>query len=462
MNSIWRRFLCNQLARQAARCSLSAVLVTACSCSAARQQIAGTSTDPFLNDEMAAHVATNPGDEATGKGRAVSPSAAFPNSTVPYPHRQDEFDIGARPPDANSNHRAIPAVATRIPARGPGAIQDNAIQFTAAEERCPEFGDRCPAWGECVVIDESPCASARLYPDEYLCDGGDREYPIHYQADQMLGLDSEDAAVEFRDDLGRRRVKPTNRVCIYSPRFSAVTSVAQSLEDVGGGRPVQAIAATTGLGLSNREGSFAQHQRDATERLVTRIRGSGLTGGAATDAVDRPIAIHGHVHTTTPKLDFAFLRTGFMKQSEEARLAASIQSALVWSRDQNPIITAKSEQAIILKSEFKEQELVGQENRFNFKLRIVKSADKSIAEPGDLVTFSIRYDNLGNREVRDVVIVDNLTPRLEYVEDSATCDVAGVLEVEDNGEGSVILRWVLDEPLPGRSGGVVTFQARVR
>ena len=243
-----------------------------------------------------------------------------------------------------------------------------------------------------------------------------------------------------------------------------MTSVTQSIEDVGGGRPVQATASQTGLGLANREGTFAQHQRDASLRLVTRSRGSGLTSGAATDAVDRPIAIHGHIHTTTPRLDFAFLRTGLMQQSEEARLAASIQSAIVWTRDQNPVVTAKSEQAIVLKSEFKEQELVGQENRFNGKgkLRIVKSADKRIAEPGDVVKFSIRYDNIGDREVRDVLIVDNLTPRLEYVEDSATCDVDGVLEVEDNGEGSVILRWVLEEPLRGRSGGVVTFQARVR
>jgi uncharacterized repeat protein (TIGR01451 family) len=282
--------------------------------------------------------------------------------------------------------------------------------------------------------------------------------------DQMLGLESEDAAVEYRDDLGQRHVKPTNRVCIYSPRFSAVTSVTQSIEDVGGGRPMQTIVAQTGLGLANREGTFAQHQRDASERLVTRSRGSGLTSGAAADVLDRPIAIHGHVHTTTPRLDFAFLRTGIVKQSEEARLAASIQSAIVWSRDQNPVITAKSEQAVVLKSEFMQHELVGQENRFNGKgkLRIVKTADQNIAEPGDVVRFSIRYDNIGDREVRDVVIVDNLTPRLEYVEDSATCDVDGRLEVEDNGEGSVILRWVLEEPLKGRSGGVFTFQARIR
>ena len=153
-----------------------------------------------------------------------------------------------------------------------------------------------------------------------------------------------------------------------------------------------------------------------------------------------------------------------MQQAEEPRLAASIQSAVVWTRDQNPVVTAKSEVAGELRSRFQQQELVGQENRFNGKgkLRIVKLADQRIARPGDVVTFTIRFDNIGDREVYEVVIVDNLTPRLEYIDESATCDLSARLAAEDNGEGSVILRWELEEPLPGRKGGVATFQARVR
>jgi uncharacterized repeat protein (TIGR01451 family) len=195
-----------------------------------------------------------------------------------------------------------------------------------------------------------------------------------------------------------------------------------------------------------------------------RVRGSGLTNETANDALDRPIAIHGHIHSTTPLEDFGFVRTGSVHQTDEPRLAASIEAAVVWTRDQNPTIVAKSDAAGELRSQFKEQELVGRENRFNGKgkLRIVKLADKRVAQPGDVVTFTIRFDNVGDREVQDVVIVDNLTPRLEYVDDSATCDLNGHLVTEDNGEGSLVLKWELDEPLAGRTGGVVTFQARVR
>jgi len=453
MISGWTRFSVaftwrQPLARCASQLALSALLLTACSCSTARKQTASTAADPFLKHDATAQVASNPAAGESRKGYATSPAPA-PQAARPHFDEQNDFDVGARSDGRNPQG---------------GARTNGAIQLTAAEERCPDLCDVCPIPCEGAVIDESPCASAKLYPDEYLCDGGDRDYPIHYEDDQMLGFETEDAAVEYRDDSGKRHVKPTNRVCVYSPRFAAVTSITQSMEDVGGSRPLQAIAAAAGTGLSNREATFAQHQRDGSERLVTRVRGSGLTNSASPDVVDRPIGIHGHVHTTTPLLDFAFLRTGVMKQAEEARLAESIQSARVWTRDQNPVVTAKSEQAIELKGHFKALELVGQENRFNGqgKLRIVKSADKRIAEPGDIVKFSIRYDNIGDREVHDVVIVDNLTPRLEYITDSATCDRDGALQVEDNGEGSVILKWVLDEPLKGRSGGVVTFQAIVR
>ncbi len=98
-------------------------------------------------------------------------------------------------------------------------MENAAIQRVAAEPRLP-------AVTENPTIDESSAAAAKLYPDEYLFDGGDREHPIHYNDYQMLGLDTEDTAVEFSDDAGNRRVRPTNRVAIYSPRFAAVTAVS--------------------------------------------------------------------------------------------------------------------------------------------------------------------------------------------------------------------------------------------
>ena len=108
--------------------------------------------------------------------------------------------------------------------------------------------------------------------------------------------------------------------------------------------------------------------------------------------------------------------------------------------------------------------MIGREDMRKTKgeLRIIKVADKETAKHGEIVTFTIRYDNLGDRELHHIRIIYNLTPRLEYVKDSADSDRKGKLLVEDNAEGSLVLKFELTEPLKGHTGGVVKFQARVK
>jgi uncharacterized repeat protein (TIGR01451 family) len=416
-------------ARAATRWVTAGMVLTSCACNAVNRPNASNDRDLFLSD----------GANQTAVARPAAPGRATAR---------------LRPPRVSDIEQA-----GYVGARHPTPSADGAIQQTAAESRmpldCPTDVEACP--GACPQAGE-------YFPDEYLCDGGDRALPVHYNEQQMLGLETEDTVVEYKDDAGKRRVRPANKVCIYSPRFAAVVSISGLTEDVGGGRPIQSVATTRGVALKSRDVTVAHNQRDMTERLISRSRGSGLQTGSSAVEFDRPEAIHGHIHTTTPIANYGFLQSGQIRQAEGAWLAESIQSASVWTRDQNPTIVGAIDTAGELRSRFTPTEFVGRENRFNGKgkLRIVKLADKEIAASGDIVTFKIRFDNIGDRDVNEVVIVDNLTPRLEYVDDSATCDRNGQLITEDNGEGSLILRWELDEPLPGRTGGVVTFQARVR
>ncbi|MGE5193246.1 MAG: hypothetical protein ACM3U2_12185 [Deltaproteobacteria bacterium] len=430
-----RQFLSGSFWRTASRWAASVMVLTACSCSTLQRPVARNGAEPFLDDETPA--ATSPNAVADLRRRAARPHV--PPKDVVLAGYESESDGESR--------------RTKHPA----------ITQTAAEARLPDC-DVCPDPGACPAGEEYPATCATRFPDEYLFDGGDHGSPLFFEQDRIGGMQPEDTAASYVDECQQRRIAPSNCVAIYSPRFAAVTSISQPIEDVGGGRPTQAVVSRSGVGLVNRVGTFAQHQRDATERLVTRVRGSGLKGEVTAQEFDRPQAIHGHVHTTTPVQDFGFLRTGVFKQADEPRLAESIQSAVVWTRDQNPVIAAKTEGAVELKGRFQQLEMVGRENRCDGKarLRIVKLADRSAAQSGDVVTFTIRFDNIGDREVHDVVIVDNLTARLEYIDDSATCDLKGDLFLQDNGEGSLILRWELAEPLAAHSGGVVTFQARVR
>lgn len=453
--------------------------MTACSCTALDGRTAKTATDPFLEAESAPVVQTRP-SEPPGVARLTSQdqpeiiqtAAAEPAAGADVQNATTVVETntaGSRVTDAAYTvpaNRAAESVQQAAAQRAstlsepqtmPSVPAKSVIQWTAAEERVPVTPVDCSA----AV---SQAELAQLYPDEYLFDGGDRGLPVHFNAFGMRGLETEDALVQYNDDEGRRHVKPTNRVAIYAPRFSAVASVSAPMEGVTVGRLAGTNVTTRGNDLRSRQGTTYHEQRVGTDRLVSRSRLSGLESGAGQHLMVSPLIPAMNEQAQRVSGFEMFLRTGQISQTDEAQLALGIQSAINWTRNQNPVIAAKLESASEVVTKANASEFVGLEleRRKIGNLRIVKLADKKTAAPGDIVTFTIRYDNLGGREVRDVTIVDNLTPRLEYVDDSATSDRDGRLDTSDNAEGSLILRWTIDQPLPGQTGGVVTFKARVK
>ena len=96
------------------------------------------------------------------------------------------------------------------------------------------------------------------------------------------------------------------------------------------------------------------------------------------------------------------------------------------------------------------------------RLRVIKVASTHEALPGDTVDFTIRFDNIGNELIGNVTILDNLTPRLEYVPDSAQCNLQADFFTLDNEGESLVLRWEIIDPMEPGQGGIVRFQCRVR
>ena len=95
-------------------------------------------------------------------------------------------------------------------------------------------------------------------------------------------------------------------------------------------------------------------------------------------------------------------------------------------------------------------------------LLLTKCADRQSAQPGDVVTFFLRYSNHGGRPLTDVAVSDSLSARLEYVPGSAQADRDAVFTTEQNEAGSVILRWEVSGRLAPGDSGVLQFQAKVR
>jgi uncharacterized repeat protein (TIGR01451 family) len=302
-----------------------------------------------------------------------------------------------------------------------------------------------------------------IYPDEYLLDGGDRGLPVHETSAQREGLDSEDAVAEFVDSTGRPHILPTNRVAIYSPRFGNVGTSTGIESGTTITTLISAVDARRQEGLRSRTAVSDHEQRLPSQSMRVRSRADGFenqqreAGAHQTTLLSQNFDLSGTIE------DVQNIKAPEMRQALRAKIAKARQAAITWSRNEYPVITASLSAVHQITVKFVAAEMVGVEDRRKpGRLEIVKLADRQTAAPGEVVTFRIEYENIGDLPLTDVKVIDNLTPRLGYVADTGASSRAANLEVTDNGEGSAILTWKLSEPLPGKSKGWVTFKATVR
>ncbi len=425
--------------------------------------------------------APRPLEQAEGVVRLTAPAASEDAGRA-----AGRSPSGRSSPHAESHIRRVAHDAA--PAADAAASHADAVRFHPAEPRFPLASDAgapasrhdggvafAPSAGHSAGRSARPIdadapagqpatAGVEDHPDEYVVDGGDRGLPVHYDTFSRYGLETEDTVAEYSDDTGQRHVLPTNRVAIFAPRFGAV----QTVSGVGSGTQIEKLAyardqrRSSAVGARSVVDTKQQHETAVAARM--RSRASGLEGSDAGRTMRQALSVVRHVKLLNAFQDVGLLKTGRVDQADQARLAYGLQAALQWSREQFPVISAQTASLHEVTARFRPAEIVGRslEHLKKGRLRIVKLADKKVAHPGDVITFTIRFDNLGDRPLHHVRIVDNLTPRLEFIDDSAQADRPGTLTIEDNEEGSVVLTFELDEPLAGHSGGVITFQARLR
>jgi len=303
-----------------------------------------------------------------------------------------------------------------------------------------------------------------FYPDEYLCDGGDRNLPVHYTPGVREGLDTQDTIAEYQDGEGKQHVKKSNQACVYAPRFAAVTTTAGISENLSINRALGAYETVNGLAMNTRIKPNLEQQTDQIKAARVRSRVSGLESENITLGMNQATKLENHSKLVNTNTDYAFAGLDKLDRWQTPVSMDGIQAAAMWTRKLSPVIIASDTAGSEVYSSFRPEEMVGLKEKHKSKgeIYIDKSADKSDAKPGDVITFTIRYKNTGDRSLNNVVIVDNLTPRLEFIEGTGTSDRDGQLVVEDNLEGSLILKWEMEGELKGHTGGTVTFQAKVR
>lgn len=339
-----------------------------------------------------------------------------------------------------------------------------AIMSCPPEPRMPVAGPN-PYCVGMPMAEMAMMPNPETFPDEYLCDGGDRDWPVHYGESQRLGLDTEDTVAEYVDHKGKERMKPSNKICVYAPRFASVRTVSQPVLGESLNRSVNMDHTTAEGEMRTRLTMSQKVKRDSAGGIRVRSRASGIDTDAAGAGFTHDLVAVQHDKINNLFLDYNFTIATDLDQTTAARLNYGLAAAVAWSQDASPVITGQVEQPTEGLHEVSASVLTVIDDAPSDEpgqLQIVKFADKKEAQPGDVITFTIRYLNRGPREVHYVRIVDNLTPRLDYVDDSATSDRDGRLAVEDNGEGSLVLTWEVNDTLEAKEGGVVTFQARVR
>lgn len=300
--------------------------------------------------------------------------------------------------------------------------------------------------------------------DEYLFDGGDRGVATEIDAKfGVHGLNIEDTVGHYDTLDGRREVTPSNRVCIYAPRFAAVRKVYGLNQNAGtdnmaGFRAdLQIVNQQTNRLASNMNQPLELDQNIGTRTaniFRERLRGVGLE--------NKQYLIQ-FKEKFLPYENFNLIRLGEYDISEKLRLAKSLQNAESWNDDVAVQVVIEGQQAYEARHDGQAQQII----KFEMppgkpRMRVVKAASKGDALPGDIIEFTIRFDNLGDQRIGNVTIIDNLTPRLELVENSAQCDIDAEFITQENEMGSLILRWEISKPLEVGEGGIVRFKARVR
>lgn len=407
--------------------------------------------------------------EQQSRGEPVPVEATYPEDSAETPQASEEGAGVAR----LSSQPTAP-VAPMKNHSDAGKIQLVSWQAEQVEQECPpgfypaEPRVECDPNGPPLYRRETVAWSglADMYPDEYVYDGGDGHYPASVHTSIRSGIESEDTVAGFTDHTGDQRTAVSNRVAVYAPRFGSVRTVTSLSADT---KIDKAAGARDALAVGNFKTGRAPHEN---------VHGTNLQGMETRDRVDGmnsslpPSASQGNtVANQNRKVDEGhegryYAGSNTFNRRDRLEIAEGVRNAVTWTREQFPFISASTSTASQIRATFKAQQTVGVEDQRKTKgnLLIVKLADREEAQSGDVVKFTIRFQNTGDFDVYDVKIVDNLTSRLQYVDGSATIDEAhpGEVSVEPNGEGSSVLTFTLDGPLKGHASGTITFEAQVR
>jgi uncharacterized repeat protein (TIGR01451 family) len=332
----------------------------------------------------------------------------------------------------------------------------------------------CVPWAGLKLYD--PFLGPKPPDEEILHDGGDVGRPVGLDRQGRLhGLDPSDTVAEYSDCEGRRHLSVSNRVCICVPRFAALrTEHPLAIFDTELS-PVTAAVVHEQVQLRKRVPPLLENQNLQPGALEGRLRPSAAVATVGTAPLICLKVLAAERLEIGPAEALCTKRAVLLTEIERARLLKQIELARVLSEQvklqgmeqvEGTAVVGKVVGLDVVRAVAETRSITVCCNEApcppDKPLVLFKWADRCSAQVGDVVTFYLKYSNVGGKPITDVAISDSLTPRLEYVPDSSRTDRDAVFTTQENEAGSLVLRWeVSGRLLPGQSG-VVSFRARIR
>lgn len=300
--------------------------------------------------------------------------------------------------------------------------------------------------------------------DELVCDGGDHGPGVMVAPDWRLsGLGPQDTVAHYDTIDGRTLVTASNCVCLYAPRFGAVRSVTRIAASEQIDMPTGVVQPERAVPHQDVKIAASSLQREQPRGEIGAKLPEGFTArqnGAPISSVLMPL---GFQEGFLPYENFLLVREGRFDNGEKARLSQAIEAAIAWTLDQAVQVTLNGQPAVAATGDRRAQTTYQVKDLRNCpKLRVFKVASAQTARSGDTVDFTLRFDNIGDQPLGNIVLVDHLVPRLQFVPGSAQSSVKANFSTSSADGDALVLRWEIAEPIEPNQGGLVRFRCKVR
>lgn len=309
-----------------------------------------------------------------------------------------------------------------------------------------------------------------------LCDGGDHAAPARPLGRDGIGnLTAGDTVARYRVARSSGRedsaeadggaaceslLTASNCACVFAPRFGAVRQVLYLHEETAplaaGGLALE-TPAVAGTALQPVRGNAQWLAPQAARRAMLGVGLEERTGPLAVDQTDQPEAALAPLSAAERRGDMHLAQT---RERLRPSVAVGFDVPVAWTcvAAANVLVGEVTPQVVSVE---RGTAVLRVEHEGRAELTLCKQAGSDSARIGEELDFTIFMLNSGEVPLADIVLVDALPDRLQYINGSAACSLPADFSPQKGDDGSLVLSWRLQDTLPAGGSGFVRFRTVV-